>query len=65
MTVRLGVITRRGHGALIREHFGGRWALLSGATLFVACVGALISEFAGIAGAGELAGIPEVGALSG
>ncbi len=58
MTVRLGVITGRGHGALIREHFGKRWALLSGATLFVACVGALITEFAGIAGAGELAGIP-------
>lgn len=58
ITVRLGVITGQGHGALIRQHFGKRWALLSGGTLFVACVGALITEFAGIAGAGELAGIP-------
>jgi Mn2+/Fe2+ NRAMP family transporter len=58
ITVRLGVLTQQGHGALIRRHFGSRWALLSAATLFVACVGALITEFAGIAGAGELAGIP-------
>jgi len=59
ITVRLGIITGRGHGALIRAHFGPRWALLSGVTLFVACVGALITEFAGIAGAGALAGIPD------
>jgi Mn2+/Fe2+ NRAMP family transporter len=58
VTVRLGVFTGVGHGVLIRRHFGSRWALLSGGTLFVACVGALITEFAGIAGAGQLAGLP-------
>jgi Mn2+/Fe2+ NRAMP family transporter len=58
VTVRLGAHTGLGHGVLIRRHFGPRWALLSGGTLFVACVGALITEFAGIAGAGQLAGLP-------
>jgi len=58
MTVRLGIITGKGHGFLIREHFGHRWALLSASTLVLSSVGALITEFAGIAGIGELFGIP-------
>ena len=36
MTVRLGLVTGQGHGALIRAHFGRGWALVSAATLFVA-----------------------------
>ena len=59
ITVRLGVATGEGHGALIRRHFGHRWALVSAGTLLIACVGALITEFAGIAGAAQLAGIPD------
>jgi Mn2+/Fe2+ NRAMP family transporter len=59
MTVRLGLVTRQGHGALIRQTFGFGWALLSAGTLFVACTGALVTEFAGIAGVGELVGIPK------
>jgi Mn2+/Fe2+ NRAMP family transporter len=58
MTVRLGLVSGRGHGALIREMFGTRWALLSASTLFVACLGALITEFAGLAGVGSLIGVP-------
>ncbi len=58
VTVRLGVVTRRGHGTLIRERFGFGWALLSAATLFVACMGAIVTEFSGIGGAGELFGLP-------
>ena len=58
MTVRLGILTHKGHGALIREHFGPRWALLSAGTLFACGVGALLTEFAGVAGVGELFGIP-------
>jgi len=57
ITVRLGVVTGRGHGALIREKFGRPWALLSAGTLFVSAIGALLTEFAGIAGVGELFGI--------
>lgn len=57
MTVRLGVVTRTGHGALIRQRFGQRWALLSAGTLFLSAIGALITEFAAIAGVGELFGV--------
>jgi Mn2+/Fe2+ NRAMP family transporter len=60
ITVRLGVLTGAGHGALIRRHYGRWWALLSGAALFVACIGALVTEFAGVAGVGQLAGLPPV-----
>ncbi len=58
ITVRLGVVTGKGHGELIREHFGMSWAMLSVVTLFVACVGALVTEFAGIAGVAEMFHIP-------
>ena len=58
MTVRLGLVTGEGHGALIRRIFGTRWALLSAVTLFVASVGALLTEFAGLAGVGALVGLP-------
>ncbi len=57
ITVRLGIVTGKGHGALIRERFGLWWALVSAGTLFASAIGALLTEFAGIAGAGELFGI--------
>ncbi len=58
ITVRLGIITGRGHGQLIRERFGWGWALLSVSTLFLTSVGALITEFSGIAGVGVLVSVP-------
>jgi len=58
LAVRLGLVTGKGHGELIREHFGKGWAWLSVATLMIACLGALATEFAGVAGAGLLFGIP-------
>ena len=58
LAVRLGLVTGKGHGELIREHFGTGWAWLSVSTLVVACLGALVTEFAGVAGAGLLFGIP-------
>jgi len=57
MTVRLGMLTGQGHGALIRESFGRWWALLSASTLFLSSIGALITEFAAVAGVGEMFGI--------
>ena len=57
MTVRLGILTRCGHGALIRGCFGPWWALLSAGTLFLSSVGALITEFAAVAGVGEMFGV--------
>ncbi len=57
LTVRLGVLTGKGHGELIREAFGDGWAYLSVGTLFVACLGAIVTEFAGIAGVAQLFGV--------
>ncbi len=58
MTVRLGLVTHKGHGELIRTHFGMGWAALSVITLFISAIGALVTEFAGIAGVGEMLHIP-------
>lgn len=58
LTVRLGLVTGRGHGELIREKFGQGWAWLSVSTLLVACAGAIITEFSAAAGVGHIYGIP-------
>jgi Mn2+/Fe2+ NRAMP family transporter len=58
LTIRLGLVTGRGHGELIRETFGLPWALLSIGTMTIACVGALLTEFSGLTGVGLLFGIP-------
>jgi Mn2+/Fe2+ NRAMP family transporter len=58
LTVRLGLFTGRGHGELIRETFGPLWAWVSACGLGVATVGALLTEFSGVAGVGELYGLP-------
>ena len=57
MTIRLGIVTGKGHAALIRERFGRGWAWLSAFTLFASAIGALLTEFAGVAGVGELFGV--------
>jgi Mn2+/Fe2+ NRAMP family transporter len=57
ITVRLGIVTGQGHGALIRARFGRWWALLAASTLFISAIGALLTEFAGVAGVGQLFGI--------
>ncbi|MHB1305389.1 MAG: NRAMP family divalent metal transporter [Acidiphilium sp.] len=58
LTVRLGIFTGKGHGELIRDTFGKGWAWLSACGLAVATIGALLSEFSGVAGVGELYGVP-------
>ena len=58
LTVRLGIFTGRGHGELIAETFGRFWAWVSAAGLGVATIGALLTEFSGVAGVGELYGVP-------
>ena len=58
LTVRLGLATGCGHGELILRHFGRGWAWLSVSTLVVACIGALITELAGLAGVGMMFGVP-------
>src|SRR5271154_4224582 len=63
LTVRLGIFTGRGHGELIRDAFGPGWAWLSAAGLSVATIGALLTEFSGVAGIGDLYGIPHAVSL--
>ncbi len=64
LTVRLGIFTGKGHGELIRKTFGNGWAWVSVSGLGVATIGALITEFSGVAGVGELFGVPRVVSLS-
>lgn len=63
LTVRLGIFTGRGHGELIQDTFGRGWAWVSAAGLAVAVCGALLSEFSGVAGVGELYGVPRAVSL--
>lgn len=58
LTVRLGIFTGKGHGELIRETFGPGWAWVSVTGLGIAAVGALLTEFSGVAGVGALYGVP-------
>ncbi len=58
LTVRLGIYTGKGHGELIKHRFGTFWAWLSVSTLIITCIGAIISEFSGLAGVGALFGVP-------
>ncbi|WP_370086406.1 NRAMP family divalent metal transporter [Streptacidiphilus sp. MAP12-16] len=58
ITLRLGIVTGQPHGALIRARFGRWWATLSVGLLFISVIGALLTEFAAVAGVGECFGIP-------
>jgi Mn2+/Fe2+ NRAMP family transporter len=59
LTVRLGIVTGKGHGELIKEQFGTAWAWVSVGTMVITCIGAIITEFSGLAGVGLLFGIPK------
>ena len=64
LTVRLGIFTGKGHGELIRETFGPFWAWVSVTSLAIATIGALLTEFSGVAGVGELFGVPRLWSLA-
>ncbi len=64
LTVRLGIFTGKGHGELIRERFGPAWAWVSVSGLGMATIGALLTEFSGVAGVGELYGVPRAASLT-
>jgi NRAMP (natural resistance-associated macrophage protein)-like metal ion transporter len=55
---RLGLATGQGLTGLIRERFGLRWAAFAAITMIIANLGSTVSEFAGIAAALSLFGIP-------
>jgi Mn2+/Fe2+ NRAMP family transporter len=60
MTARLGSVTGKGHAYLIRQKYGLKWAWVSLGVLFVCNVAALVTEFAGIMSAGNMAHISPV-----
>jgi len=55
---RLGLTTRQGLPELVLHRFGRMPAVLLLATLVVSCLGALVTELSGIAGVGQLFGVP-------
>ena len=63
LTVRLGVFTGRGHGELICDTFGQFWGWVSATGLGIATIGALLTELSGVAGVGEMYGLPRLATL--
>jgi Mn2+/Fe2+ NRAMP family transporter len=58
MAARMGIVTGKGLGDLVRERYGIRWALFATASVLVANLGICISEFVGIGAALSLAHVP-------
>jgi Mn2+/Fe2+ NRAMP family transporter len=58
LAARLGLFAGQGFGEMVRARFGKRMALLALAGLALAAFGTLVTEFTGVAGVGELYGIP-------
>ena len=58
LTVRLELVTGIGYGELILQRFGRGAAFLSIATLVVSCFGALVTQMSGLAGVGQMFGVP-------
>jgi len=61
--LRLGIFTGRGHGELVRETLGPAWAWITLTGLTIATIGALLTELSGVAGIGELYGLPRTATL--
>jgi len=57
LTARLGITTGKGHAQLIKETFGRPWATVAVLTLLASSTGALVTEFAGLAGVGTMVGL--------
>lgn len=58
IAVRLGAVSGKGLSTLVRERYGAGWATLSLTFLLLANLGTLCAEYAGIAAAMSLFGIP-------
>ena len=64
LTLRLGLVTGRGHGELIRDTFGKGWAWFSVGTLMLACIGAIVTQLSGIAGVASLFNLPPAAVIA-
>ncbi len=58
MAARMGAVTGKGLSDLIREQFGVRWTAFAMLVMLIANAGTVVAEFAGIAAAMELFGVP-------
>jgi NRAMP (natural resistance-associated macrophage protein)-like metal ion transporter len=60
MSARMGAVSGQGLGDLIRDDFGIRWTLVAMLVLIVANAATLVAEFAGVAAALEIFGLPRM-----
>ena len=58
ITLRLGLGTGKGYNELVLQHFGKKWAMISTLALGISCLGALTTQLGGLAGIGQIWGIP-------
>mmetsp|Transcript_105871 Transcript_105871/g.330118 ORF Transcript_105871/g.330118 Transcript_105871/m.330118 type:complete len:441 (+) Transcript_105871:98-1420(+) len=63
LTVRLGVYSKKGQTACIREHYGPFWAWFACILLVVECTLAMTSELSGVAAVGEIWGLSRNAAI--
>ncbi len=57
MCARMGVVTQKGLGELIRENYGVKWTMFALGTLLVANMATTVAEFAGLAASLEIFGL--------
>ncbi|MGA2189836.1 MAG: divalent metal cation transporter, partial [Steroidobacteraceae bacterium] len=58
LAARLALGTGVGYGELMRQHFGRGMTFVSIAVLAISCFGTLVTQLAGLAGVGQLYGVP-------
>jgi len=63
LTVRLGVFTKQGHSACIRQHFGPGWCWFATVLLVFECICAMVSEMSGVAAVGRLWGLEQIASI--
>ena len=57
MCARMGVVTQKGLGELIRENFGVKWTMFALGALLIANLATTVAEFAGLAAAFSIFGV--------
>ena len=60
LAVRVGLFCGQGFGALVRVHFGVAWGWAAGVALALTTLGSIVTELVGIAGVGEMYGVPRL-----
>jgi Mn2+/Fe2+ NRAMP family transporter len=58
LAARLALSSGKGYAELVRQHFGRGPALAAVVTLMISCLGSLVTQLGGLAGIGQLFGVP-------